>query len=72
MCIRDRNRGGVFSTDGGATRLVGDVAQATTGAARTCPIVPVPATGAGSSTDVLLTAIKADPNCFVFNEMWPG
>ena len=66
------NRGGVFSTDGGATRLVGDVAEATTGAARTCPVVPVPATGAGSSTDTALAAIKADPNCFVFNEMWPG
>ena len=66
------NRGGVFSTDGGATRLVGDVAEATAGAARTCPVVPVPASGAGSSTDTALAAIKADPNCFVFNEMWPG
>ena len=66
------NRGGIFSTDGGATRLVGDVAQATTGAARTCPVVPVPASGAGSATDSALSAIIANPNCFVFNEMWPG
>jgi len=66
------NRGGVFSKDGGATRLVGDVAQATTGAARTCPVVPVPAAGAGSPSDVALAAIKANPNCFVFNELFPG
>ena len=66
------NRGGIFSTDGGATRLVGDVAQATTGAARTCPVVPVPASGAGSATDTALAAIIANPNCFVFNQVFPG
>ena len=66
------NRGGIFSTDGGATRLVGDVAQATTGAARTCPVVPVPASGAGSATDTALSAIIANPNCFVFNQVFPG
>jgi len=66
------NRGGIFSTDGGATRLVGDVAQATTGAARTCPVVPVPASGAGSTTDTALSAIIANPNCFVFNQVFPG
>ena len=66
------NRGGVFSTDGGVTRLVGDVAEALTGAARTCPVVPVPASGAGSASDTALAAIKADPNCFVFNQLFPG
>jgi iron complex outermembrane receptor protein len=66
------NRGGIFSTDGGATRMVLDVAQATAGAARTCPVVPVPASGAGSASDTALAAIMADPNCFVFNEMFPG
>jgi len=66
------NRGGVFSTDGGVTRLVGDVGEATTGAARTCPVVPVPASGAGSSSDSALAAIKANSNCFVFNELFPG
>ena len=66
------NRGGIFSTDGGATRMVLDVAQATAGAARTCPVVPVPASGAGSASDTALTAIMANPNCFVFNEMFPG
>jgi iron complex outermembrane receptor protein len=49
------NRGGIFSADGGTTRLVGDVAEA-----------------AGSASDADLTAIKANPNCFVFNEMFPG
>ena len=62
------NRGGVFSKDGGATRLVGDRAEALSGAARTCPVVPVPAAGAGSSSDLALAAIKANSNCFVFNE----
>ncbi|MDC0980046.1 TonB-dependent receptor [bacterium] len=65
------NRGGIFSADGGTTRLVGDVAEAA-GGTRTCPVVAVPATGAGSSSDTALTAIKANPNCFVFNEVFPG
>ena len=65
------NRGGIFSADGGTTRLVGDIAEAA-GGARTCPVVPVPASGAGSASDVALTAIKANPNCFVFNEVFPG
>jgi len=65
------NRGGIFSADGGATRLVGDIAEAA-GGVRTCPVVPVPATGAGSASDTALTAIKANPNCFVFNEVFPG
>ena len=65
------NRGGIFSADGGATRLVGDVAEAA-GAARTCPVVAVPETGAGSASDTALAEIKANPNCFVFNEMFPG
>ncbi len=66
------NRGGIFSTDGGDTRMVLDVAQATSGAARTCPVVPVPASGAGSASDTALAAVMANPNCFVFNEMFPG
>jgi len=65
------NRGGIFSGDGGTTRLVGDAGQAA-GGARTCPVVAVPATGAGSSSDTALTAIKANANCFVFNQVFPG
>lgn len=65
------NRGGIFSADGGATRLVGDLGEAA-GGERTCPVVAVPESGAGSSTDTALADIKADPNCFVFNEMFPG
>ena len=52
--------------------MVLDVAEATTGAERTCPVVPVPASGAGSATDSALAAIIANPNCFVFNQMFPG
>ena len=37
--------------------MVLDVAQATAGAERTCPVVPVPASGAGSASDTALTAI---------------
>ena len=55
-------RGGVFSGDGGETRLVGDLTEDGTG---NCPVVPV---GDQSALD----AVIADPNCFVFNEMFPG
>ncbi len=65
------NRGGIFSGDGGTTRLVGDVGQAA-GGARTCEAVPVPATGAGSPSDTALAAVIANPNCFVFNQVFPG
>jgi iron complex outermembrane receptor protein len=34
--------------------------------------VAVPETGAGSASDTALAEIKANPNCFVFNEMFPG
>jgi len=55
-------RGAVFSGDGGETRLVGDVTADLSG---NCPKVPVGDQGA-------LDAVIADPNCFVFNEMFPG
>ena len=66
-------RGGVFSTDGGETWLVGDVGRATDGTP-TCPyaaggmMAPVPATLDGAK----LADIIDDPNCFVFNEHFPG
>ncbi len=59
-------RGGVFSNDDGATLLVGDL---TTDASGNCPTinitnnVPDPAA---------LAAVSADPDCFVFNELFPG
>jgi len=55
-------RGAVFSNDGGVTRLVGDVTPDGSG---NCPTVAV-------GDDAALAAVIADPNCFVFNEMFPG
>ncbi len=60
------NRGGVFSNDGGATLLVGDL---TTDGSGNCPTIAI--------TDNIpdpaaLAAVIADPNCFAFNELFPG
>jgi iron complex outermembrane receptor protein len=64
------NRGNVYSIDGGETLLVGDIAQATEGAARTCAVVPA------NVPNVLDTdeykAMVADPNCFSMNQIFPG
>jgi iron complex outermembrane receptor protein len=65
-------RSAVFSGDGGETLLVGDVLDAQDGIldnSAGCPIVTI--------TDhvpdpVALAQVMADPNCFVFNEMFPG
>jgi len=56
-------RGGVFSPDGGETRLVGDVTEDGSG---NCPDDLATDDAAG------LAAVIADPNCFVFNELFPG
>ncbi|MFK8053561.1 MAG: TonB-dependent receptor plug domain-containing protein [Woeseiaceae bacterium] len=65
------NRGSVYSTDGGATLLVGDVLEANGGAAGAagCPVVTI--------TDNIpdptaLAQVFADPNCFTFQELFPG
>ena len=59
-------RGGVFSGDGGATLLVGDL---TTDGSGMCPTIPV----VGNVPDAAaLAAVSADPDCFVFNELFPG
>lgn len=55
-------RGGVFSADGGVTRLVADLTPSDSNA---CPTVNVGDAAA-------LAGVMADPNCFVFNEMFPG
>ncbi|MFD2167929.1 TonB-dependent receptor plug domain-containing protein [Thalassotalea euphylliae] len=64
------NRGNVYSIDGGETLLVGDVAQATEGAERTCAVVPA------NVPNVLDTQayqdMVADPNCFSMNQIFPG
>ena len=59
-------RGGVYSNDGGATLLVGDLTPDGSGNCPTVTItdnVPDPAG---------LAALAADPNCFAFNEILPG
>ena len=55
-------RSGVFSADQGETRLVADLTEDGTG---NCPVVPV------GDQDALEDVI-ANPNCFVFNELFPG
>lgn len=59
------SRGGVFSNDGGVTRLVGDT---TPGTGTTCPVITI-----GSPTEAAaLAAVRADPTCFIWNEVFPG
>ena len=65
-------RAGVFSIDGGQTLLVGDVLDAQDGVldgSADCPVVTI--------TDhvpdpVALQRVFDDPNCFTFQEMFPG
>ena len=64
-------RGAVFSGDGGATLLIGDMLQAAGGAvgAANCPTVTI----TNDVPDpVALAAVFADPDCFSFQEMFPG
>jgi iron complex outermembrane receptor protein len=59
-------RGGVFSNDGGATLLVGDLTADGSGA---CPVVNI----VNNVPDpVALGQVIADPDCFSFVEMFPG
>ncbi len=65
-------RSGVFSGDGGRTLLIGDLLDAAdgvlNGSAR-CPVVRV----TNNVPDpVALARVKADPNCFSFQEIFPG
>jgi iron complex outermembrane recepter protein len=79
------NRGGVFSVDGGVTRLVGDLTPGPVGQVNTglgegdgvaCPVVNVRVDGTTNSDSPIdtgaLASIIADPNCFVFNGRHPG
>ena len=60
---------GVFSNDGGRTLLVGDVLAAHGMGTAGCPTVAV----AGHVPDpVALQQVAADPNCFTFQELFPG
>jgi iron complex outermembrane receptor protein len=58
-------RSGVFSADNGETLLIGDLTPGTT----PCPVVRI--------TDhvpdpVAMAQVREDPNCFSFQEMFPG
>ena len=62
-------RGGVFSNDGGRTLLVGDVLATRGQGSADCPTVAI--------TDdvpdpVALEDVFADPDCFSFQELFPG
>jgi iron complex outermembrane receptor protein len=62
-------RGGVFSGDGGETLLVGDVLQARGLGTANCPTVAI----TNDRPDpVALQQVFDDPNCFSYQEMFPG
>ena len=65
-------RSGVFSPDGGETLLVGDLLDARDGVldgSARCPVVRI----TNNVPDpVALARVKADPNCFSFQEIFPG
>jgi iron complex outermembrane receptor protein len=65
-------RGGVFSSDGGETLLIGDVLDARDGVldrSANCPTVTV--TG-GVPDRAAIARVFADPNCFSYQEIFPG
>ncbi len=65
-------RAAVFSGDGGATLLIGDVLDARDGVldgSAHCPRVAV--TG-GVPDQAALAQVFADPNCFSYQELFPG
>ena len=62
-------RGGVFSADGGRTLLIGDVLAARNKGSANCPTVTI--TNHVPDPDALGQVI-ADPNCFSFQERFPG
>ena len=62
-------RGGVFSGDGGETLLIGDVLQAKGLGSADCPVVEI----TNNVPDpVALQQVFDDPNCFSYQEMFPG
>ena len=65
-------RDAVFSGDGGASLLIGDALDATDGivdGSGNCPVVSVTN---GLPEQTALARVLADPNCFTFQEMFPG
>ena len=65
-------RAAVFSIDGGETLLIGDALDARDGVAdgsAGCPTVRV---NNGRPDQAALAQVFADPNCFTYQEMFPG
>jgi len=65
-------RGAVYSTDGGATLLVGDMLDAADGVldgSANCPTVNITNNAPDPGP---LAAVFADDNCFTFQEIFPG
>ncbi|HEY5754685.1 MAG TPA: TonB-dependent receptor [Steroidobacter sp.] len=58
-------RSGVFSADNGETLLIGDLTPGTT----PCPTVAITN---NVPNPAALAAVRADPNCFSYQEMFPG
>ncbi|MEM7583735.1 MAG: TonB-dependent receptor [Acidobacteriota bacterium] len=66
------NRGSVFSGDGGSTLLIGDLLDAQDGVldgSANCPTVSV---NNNVPDPAALAQVFADPNCFSFQELFPG
>ena len=62
-------RGGVFSNDGGQTLLIGDARAARGAGSANCPTVAI----TNDVPDpVALAQVFADPDCFSFQERFPG
>ena len=64
-------RSAVYSADGGATLLVGDMLEANGGApgSANCPTVNIVD---NAPNPTALAQVFADPNCFTFQEVFPG
>ena len=62
-------RGGVFSADGGRTLLISDVLAARGEGFANCPTVTITNHVPDRSA---LDQVRADPNCFSFQERFPG
>ncbi|OUL56517.1 TonB-dependent receptor plug domain-containing protein [Pseudoalteromonas ulvae] len=73
-------RPGVYSNDGGATLLVGDLTPGPVGQVNDglglgdgmdCPIIPIVSADVRTQQDYI-NGVQNNPNCFAFNEMIPG
>jgi iron complex outermembrane receptor protein len=66
------NRGSVFSGDGGDTLLIGDLLDAQDGVLDGSAGCPTVAVTNNIPDQTALAEVFADPNCFSFQELFPG